>query len=149
MRLDIVKYYYSIPFDAKALLEKKKHPLCEIKDSVQMNINLIIKTHFRECRYNSSYGCFIWSKDYSSITNISKWIDELNSSILSSIEKNESRVNKVEVKLELEEAEISERFRNQPLRLKHKITINIKGIIKHLNEPFEYLEYLFFSPLSI
>jgi len=144
-----VKYYYTIPFDTKALVEKKKHPLCEIKESVQMNINLILKTHFHECRYNSSYGCFIWNKDYSSVTNLSTWIDELRSSILSAIEKNETRINKVEVKLNLEKAEVFEEFKAQPLRLKHKITIGIKGVIKHLNEPFEQFEYLFFSPLSI
>jgi hypothetical protein len=144
-----LKYYYSIPFDTKSLVDKKRHPLCDIKESVQMNINLIIKTHFREYRYNSTYGCFIWNQDYSSVTSVSKWIDELNSSILSSIEINESRINNVEVKLDLEEADVLEKFKNQPLRLKHKITISIKGVIKHLNEPFEHIEYLFFSPLSV
>ena len=144
-----MKYFYTIPFDAKALIEKQKHPLCEVKDSIKMNINLIMKTHIRECRFNSSYGCFIWNRDYSTVTNVSKWKDELNSLLQFSIEENETRINKVEVKLDLEEAEISEKFKNQPLRLKHKITISIKGVIKDLNEPFEQFEYLFFSPLSI
>ncbi len=144
-----MKYFYSIPFDAKLLIEKQKHPLCEIKESIQMNINLIIKTHIRECRFNSSYGCFIWNKDYSTVTNVSKWKDELKSLMLISIEKNEPRIENVKINLDVAEAEIWEKFRDQPLRLKHKITISITGIIKHLNEPFEHFEFLFFSPLSI
>jgi hypothetical protein len=144
-----VKYYYNIPFDTKVLIEKQKHSLCEIKESVQMHINLIIKTHFKEYRYNNTFGCFIWNQDYSTVTSISKWFDELASSIQCSIENNETRINKVEVKLGLEEAEVFARFKDQPLRLKHKLTIEIRGIIKHLNEPFEHFEYLFFSPLSI
>lgn len=144
-----MKYYYNIPFDTKVLIEKQKHSLCEIKESVQMHINLIIKTHFKEYRYNNTFGCFIWNQDYSTVTSISKWFDELASSIQCSIENNETRINKVEVKLGLEEAEVFARFKDQPLRLKHKLTIEIRGIIKHLNEPFEHFEYLFFSPLSI
>lgn len=114
-----------------------------------MNINLIIKTHFRECRFNSSYGCFIWNKDYSTVTNVTKWKDELKSLLFDSIEKNEPRIDNIKVNLEMEEAEIWERLKDQPLKLKHKLTISITGKIKHLNEPFEHFEYLFFSPLSV
>jgi hypothetical protein len=144
-----LRYYYSIPLNTKALIEKQKHPLCEIKESIQMNINLIIKTHFRECRFNSSFGCFIWDKDYSMVTNVSKWKDELKSLMLDSIEKNEPRITNLKINLEMEEAQIWDRFKNQPSKLKHKLTISFSGIIKHLNEPFEHFEYLFFSPLSI
>jgi len=45
--------------------------------------------------------------------------------------------------------EVFEKFKGQPLRLKHKLTIEIKGVITHLNEPFAQYEFLFFSPLSV
>ena len=141
--------YYTIPFNTALLIDKKKHPLCNIRESVQMNINMIIKTHFHEYSYNHSYGCFIWNQDYSTVTNISNWLDEMQCSILASIELNEPRISNTEVKIDLEEAEIFERFKGQPLRLKHKLTIEIKGIITHLSEPFEHFEFLFFSPLSV
>jgi hypothetical protein len=141
--------YYSIPFDVNTLIEKKRHPLCDIRESVQMNINMIIKTHFCEYRYNHTYGCFIWNQDYSTVDNISKWLDELRDSILSSIELNEPRISKIEIKINLDEAELFERFKGQPLRLKHKLTIEIRGVITHLNESFEHYEFLFFSPLSV
>ena len=114
-----------------------------------MNVNLIIRTHTGENRYDSSYGCLIWNKDYSTITDVSKWKDELKAHIAASIEKNEPRINEIKVKLNIEDAELSEKFRDHPIKLKKKIAIQISGIIKHLNEPFEYYEYLFFSPLSI
>lgn len=144
-----MKQYYSIPFDVNALIEKKRHPLCDIRESIQMNINMIIKTHFFEYRYNYMYGCFIWNQDYSTVASISKWLDEIQTSILSSVELNEPRLSKIEIKIDLEEAEVFERFKGQPLRLKHKLTTEIKGVITHLNESFEHYEFLFFSPLAI
>ena len=144
-----MKQYYSIPFDADVLIEKKKHPLCDIRDSIQMNINMILKTHFCEYRYNHTYGCFIWNQDYSTVANISDWLDELQNSLLSSVELNEPRISKTEIKIDLEEAEVFERLKGQPLRLKHKLTIEIQGVITCLNEPFKLYEFLFFSPLSV
>ena len=144
-----MKQYYCIPINANALIEKKHHSLCEIRESVKMNINMIIKTHFCEYRFNQNYGCFIWNQDYSTVANISEWLDELQNSILSSIELNEPRISNIEIKIDLEEAEFFERFKGQPLRLKHKLTIEVKGVITYLNELFEHYEFLFFSPLSV
>jgi hypothetical protein len=110
---------------------------------------MIIKTHFCEYRYNQMYGCFIWNQDYSTVANISEWLDELQNSILSSVELNEPRISNLEIKIDLEEAEFFERFKGQPLRLKHKLTIEIKGVLTYLNELFEHYEFLFFSPLSV
>jgi phage baseplate assembly protein W len=132
-----------------ALLEKRPHRLCDLKDSIRMNINLIIKTHYNENRFDQEYGCLIWNKDYSTITNIANWKDELKSHMTDSIEQNEPRLQNIKINLDMEDTEISEKFRSQPLKLKKKITIQIFGIIKHLNEPFEQYEYLFFSPLSV
>jgi len=144
-----LKYYYSIPLNTKVLIEKRPHPLCDLKDSIRMNINLIIRTHNGENRYDNKIGCMIWNKDYSTITDISKWRDELKLHIASSIEKNEPRIEKIKINLEIGDTELSEKFRDHPVKLKKKITIQVSGIIKHLNEPFEHYEHLFFSPLSI
>ncbi len=130
-------------------MEKKRHPLCDLRESIQMNIHLLIKTHYGDYRFNKDYGCYIWNKDYSVVTNVSKWKDELCSLIKDTIEKYEVRLEKIKVNLVLEDAEFSEKFKDQPLRLKKKITIKIEGMIGYLNESFEHYEYLFFSPLSI
>ena len=144
-----MKNYYTLPFDAGSLMEKKRHPAWEIKESIQINVNLILKTHLHEYRFDSSYGCMIWNKDFDSVSNVTRWLTELKSSILVSVEKNESRLSDIGVDLSIEAAKIPEKFKNQPLRMRHRITIKITGKIKHLNEPFEHFEYLFFSPLSI
>jgi hypothetical protein len=91
----------------------------------------------------------IWNKDYSTINDLSKWKDELKLFIADSIEKNEPRVEKIKINLDIGETELSEKFKDQPVKHKKKITIQISGIIKHLNEPFAHNEHLFFSPLSI
>lgn len=130
-------------------MEKKRHPVCEIKESIQINVNLILRTHLREYRFDSSYGCMIWNKDFDSVSSVSRWLSELKSSILSSVEKNESRLSDIKIDLSIEPAKIPEKFKDQPLRMRHRITIKISGKIKHLNESFEHFEYLFFSPLSL
>lgn len=145
----MVKYFYTIPLNTYALIEKKKHPFCNLKESIEMNINLIMKTHFKEYRYDNTYGCMIWNKDYSTVTNVSNWKDELKALMLSAIEKNEPRIGKIKIDLNMQEVEFTDKLKNYPHKLKNKITIHITGIIKHLNEPFEHFEYLFFSPLSI
>lgn len=144
-----MKDYYSIPFNTQALIKKQKHPLSEIMESVQMNIHLIIRTHLKEYRYDSTYGCMIWNKDYSTVTNVSHWKDELKEFMQLSIEKNETRISKLKIELDMEDAEFSEQLKKHPQKLKKRITIRIKGMIKLINEPFEHFEHLFFSPLSI
>jgi len=141
--------YYTIPFNVKELIEKQKHPKCGLKESVLMNIHLIIRTHFKEYRYDSSYGCLIWNKDYSTVTNVSQWKDELKELMLASIQVHEARIRNVKINLSVEDAEFSDQLKKQPSKSKKKITIQISGIIAFLNEPFEHFEYLFFSPLSI
>lgn len=144
-----MKHYYTLPFDASSLVGKRRHSVCDIKESIQINVNLILRTHLREYRFDSSYGCLIWNKDFDSVSNVTRWLSEVKSSILVSIEKNESRLSDINVELSIEAAKIPDKFKDQPLRMRHRITIKITGKIKHLNEPFEHFEYLFFSPLSI
>jgi predicted component of type VI protein secretion system len=147
--MNLLKNYYTIPFDSQLLVEKKRHPLCEVKESVQMNINLIVGTHFGECKYNSSYGCYIWNKDYSTVTDVSDWKDELKKLLTSSIIENEPRLDNINVKLGLEEANSLQKIDPGSPKIKHKIIIEITGVIRELNEPFEHVEFLYFSPLSI
>jgi len=144
-----VKDYYNIPFNTQALIDRKRHTKCELSESIRMNIHLIIRTHYKEFRYDSTYGCMIWNKDYSTVTNVSHWKDELKEHMLKSIEINETRINKVKIDLNMEDTEISEKLKKQPQKLKKRITIQIKGVIKLINEPFMHYEQLFFSPLSI
>ena len=144
-----MNYYYSMPFRPDVLVEKKRHPLIELRQSIQLNINLLIKTHFGDYRYDKEYGCYIWNKDYTTVTNVPKWKDELRELMQNSIEKYETRLKNIKVTLDMEEVILSERFKGQPLKLKKKISVHITGIIKHLSEPFEHYEFLLFSPLSI
>ena len=144
-----MKYYLSIPFRPDVLLDKKRHPVTELRESIQSNINLLIKTHFGDYRYDKEYGCYIWNKDYTTVTNVPKWKDELQNLMHTSIVKYEKRLKGTKVQLDMEDLELSEQFKDQPLKLKKKISIKITGTIQHLNEPFEHYEFLFFSPLSI
>jgi len=144
-----LEYHYSLPFRPHLIIQKKRHPLCDLYLSIKQNINIIIKTQHGESRYDNEFGCFIWNKDYTTVTKVSQWQNELKSFMKGAIVKYEKRLKNVDVALKMDDIEISERFRDQPLKFKKRIVIEIHGTIHHLNEPFEHFEYLYFSPLSI
>ena len=144
-----MKDYYNIPVNAGLLIEKTKHPKCDIRESVQFKyLNMIIRTRFREYRFDPMYRCFICG------TRITAQLQIFQNGSMNcktrfsrQSERNEPRISKTEIKIDLEEAEIFERYKGQPLRLKHKLTIEIRAIITHLNEPFEHLEFMFFQSI--
>ena len=103
-----MKDYYTIPINTQALIDRKRHPQCELSESIQKNIHLIIRTHYKEYRYDPAYGCMIWTKDYSTVTNVTHWKDELKELMIQSIKKNETRISKLKIDLTLEDVELSE-----------------------------------------
>jgi phage baseplate assembly protein W len=144
-----MRSYYSIPFSTQPLIEKKHHQLCGLLESIQQNIALIIKTHYGDYKFNPSFGCLIWNKDYSTVSNVSQWKDELKMLIESAVEMNEPRVEDIKIEINIEEEDMPRTYRDQPVIFKKKIAMRITGTVKHIKETFVQSINLLFSPLSI
>lgn len=141
--------YYKIPLNTQSLASKQRHPLLEASDAIKQHVHLILRTHYKEYRYDNNYGCFVWDKDYETIRSVSKWKKDLHLSILEALERNEKRLSSIRVDLEVDEPKVIDPKTKKPIKLRKRITIIISGVISRTNERFQHTEYIFFSPLSL
>ncbi len=130
-------------------MSKQRHPVCNLEDSVEQQIHLILKTHFTEYRYDGQFGCYVWDKDFDNILSVSRWKDELEDLVFKSLLNYEKRLKQIKVLIEVDEPVLFDPKTNKQINYKKRIIIKISGIIKMINQPFSHTEYMFFSPLSL
>ena len=141
--------YYQLPLQFDTIIQKKRHNLCSLEDSVRQHIHLIIKTHYHEYRFDANYGCYIWDKDFDNIQSVSKWKDELEDLVLQSLNAYEKRLDNIHVDVQIDEPETGNVRTNPSTRHRTRITIHMQGTIKKTNQSFQHIEHMFFSPLSL
>lgn len=141
--------YYTFPLKPYQLQKKERHALCDLKEGVAQHVHLILKTHLSEYRYDYDFGCYVWEQDFENIQSISKWENQLENLIKSTILKYEKRLDGIQVKIKVEEPKEFVSDGNVPDRLKRRINITMSGIIHRTRELFQHQELIYFSPLSI
>jgi phage baseplate assembly protein W len=141
--------YYSIPLQANDIINKKRHRLVEIDEAISSNIKLILKTHLTEYRYDYDYGCYVWDQDFKNIASISKWENEMENQIKSSIEKYEKRLDNIHISSKVESPDKYELNEMIPNRFKRRINILVTGEIWKIKQKFQHREFIYFSPLAI
>ncbi len=141
--------YYTAPLRFTDLIKAKPHPQCSLKDSIAQHINLLLRTHLGDYRYDAGYGCLIWQKDYHTIRSIYQWKAELMDGFRTTLATYEKRLRQLEVNVDLDELKIVDPNTQKLLELRKRITITVEGIIALTNEPFTHSEQIFFSPLSL
>jgi phage baseplate assembly protein W len=137
--------FYTLPLRIDDILSKRQHPLCDLPQSIAQNIYLVITSHFGESYYDDNYGCLIWEKDFEVMQN-TKWVDHIEPSLISSIQRCELRLNNIDVKINISEFEFKSKA---SIRAKKRIHIHVKGTIAKTNESFQFSEQIFISPLSL
>ncbi len=140
---------YQMPLKFDKLMERNQELTpCNLYASIAQNIFLIISSKFQEHRFDSSFGCELWDRDFELITNPLVWQEEVSRSIYKSLSKYEPRLERIDVDIILTE----EPYQHPTTRvrsIKKRITINVKGIIKATGEEFACAPQLFLSPISI
>jgi len=139
------KQYYTLPLRLDEILQKKTHTRCTLHESVAQNLFLLLTTHFRESRYDGSYGCSIWEEDFS-IHATTRWKDEIMKSVLATITEYEKRLTHPRVRVEMEDHEFA--LDNHNRRIKRRLGIWIDGLLTQTNEKFEFYKSFYISPLS-
>jgi hypothetical protein len=138
-------HYYTLPLSLAEIIKRKQHKLCSLHESIAQNIYLLITTHFKEFRYDHTFGCSVWENDFEILPNI-MWKDDIKASVENILSLQEKRLTKVKVKLDIEEFE----FQNKEnIRIKKKLGIKIEATTVKTNEKFEFQEYIFISPFSL
>jgi phage baseplate assembly protein W len=139
------KKYYSLPLRADEIIQKKQHPNCSLEESIAQNLHLIVSTYRGESAYAEDYGCSIWDEEFKTQLSI-RWKEDVRQSVITAINKFESRLEVSDVKVDLSEDEF--RPDKTSLRVRRKVILIISGIIKKTNEKFNFKKSLFISPLS-
>lgn len=138
--------YLKIPISLNRIIEQKDLQRTDVKTSIHDMIHLISVTAYNEVAHDSDFGTEIWKYDFENIYNTHFLKEELKKSVRKSIQKNEKRLNSVNVDLQIEQVEINTRIQNK--RIKTIIKMEITGVIDKTNEPFKHVDSFFIGPLS-
>ncbi|WP_420150006.1 GPW/gp25 family protein [Spirosoma sp.] len=137
--------YYALPLRFDEILNHHLHPTCSLPQSIAQNLYLMLTTHFRESRYNESFGCSLWDEDFANQAN-SRWKEDIRQSIEDSITAHEKRLAQVRVRVELVDHEMQLSRTNR--RVKRRLSVWIDGVLVRTNESFAFQRSLFLAPLA-
>jgi phage baseplate assembly protein W len=137
--------FYRLPLRLDQIVQKKRHPSCPLKHSIAQNLHLIISTYRGEAAYSDEFGCSLWDEEFNIQLNL-RWRENLCESLGQAIEKFERRLQLQEVKASMEEQ--NELLANENLRVRRCLHIEIRGMIRKTNEPFNFRDTIYISPLA-
>jgi phage baseplate assembly protein W len=137
--------YYKLPLRLDQIILKKKLPGCSLSHSVAQNLHLIISTYRGESTYSEEYGCSLWDEEFNIQLNPA-WKDTLTDSLRNAVTKFEKRLQLNEIRVFMQEQ--NELLKEGNLRVRKCLHIEIRGIIKKTNEPFNFRDTIFISPLA-
>lgn len=129
-----------------AIIRKAETHRVDLKQSIHNMIHLILTTSYGEVKHDPFFGCEIWQFDFENIYNPHAFKEDLKRSLQNSIRKNEKRLSRVSVDLQIEQMEILTRIKNK--RIKTRILVLVSGLIEKTNEEFVHQEVFFIGPLS-
>jgi phage baseplate assembly protein W len=138
--------FLNIPVRFGDIMRKAETRRVDLKQSIYKIIHLILTTSFGEVKHDPYFGCEIWQFDFENIYNPHAFKEDLKRSLQNSIRKNEKRVSRVNVEVQIEQMELSTRIKNK--RVKTRIVLSVSGLIEKTNEEFVYQEIFFIGPLS-
>ena len=138
--------YYRLPLRFRDIVEQKDHAKCEIKSSIAQNIHLISTTYLGECKFDQSFGCSVWEIDFNNFISDSSFKEHLKESLQNSIKKFEKRLRLTRLHIDIKQDSVL--YYSSAKHVKKRINISIKGSIVKTDEPFEFYEYFYVSPLS-
>jgi Baseplate wedge protein gp25 len=126
----------------------KELPETALVDSIAHNCTLIITSRFKSHRFDLSYGCILWDKDFEILSNNMKWEEDVEASIQHTITKNEPRLENIKVSTNYSE-DVVQNSKTKTRYFRKKITISINGNIKAIGEQFYYKKNIYLSPIEL
>lgn len=147
----MAEQYYGLPLKFSDVFKKKELiRVDDVKQSIGFNVRLILRSHFGENRFDYSYGCSVWDRDFEVIDSHSAWSEELSQSIRDTLVLHEKRMQNIKVDTKISEQEFTSGTGNNIIhRVKRKITVIIYFNYYLTNEAWTLTEVLYISPLSV
>lgn len=138
--------YYQIPLDLGRVVLGQNLPKVKQAESIQQHMHLIMTTALGELAFDDDYGCSIWEDDFDNLTTKTRMREKLRSSILTSIQKHETRIEKVQVDINVKETEVQ--LNTKGRFLKKKLDVFITANIRSTNQKIEFNDSFYTGPLS-
>jgi len=127
---------------------KYKHSCtCTLEESLGQNILLILITHFGEWRYDETYGCEIWDKEFEMLLESQQWIKAIQDSVTKALKVHEPRLENPVVRVKVEQKE--EFGGEKDRRIRKQLSVETSGVIKNTNEKFSHIKMFYYSPISL
>jgi len=137
--------FYKLPLRLDEIILKKKLQTCSLTHSIAQNLHLIISTYRGEAAYSDEFGCSLWDEEFNIQLNFN-WKETLIESLKQAVGRFEKRLQLSEVKVLMQEQ--NELLKEGNLRIRKCLHIEIRGLIKKTNEPFNFRDIIFISPLA-
>jgi phage baseplate assembly protein W len=148
MDQELTIQYYDIPLQLSNVFRGQELPTCDIRISIDRNLNLLIMTRYKEHRGNQDFGCEIWDRDFELISNKGLWEEKIRQSLAKSVIQYETRLSNVEIVVTIRQVEKNQLFK-EILEVRNKVEIRLNGIIRRTGEKHNFYANLYLSPLSI
>lgn len=137
--------YYSLPLRLDELIRKRPLPVCGLEHSIAQHLNLIISCYQGELGYSDEFGCSLWDEEFNIQLN-NRWKEHVCESIRQAVLRFEPRLRTDDVRAVIREQ--NEVTKDNSLRIRRCLEIDIRGAIKKTNEPFHFRDRIFISPLA-
>ncbi len=115
-----------------------------LEESIKLNIQLLLRTRLKDCRFDTAFGYVGWSKDFENVSNESNWEKTIKEDFILKIREYERRLTDVKLNIDLKKTS-----NNKLLNLNHQFAVKIEAKLKNTAEPFFFEEIMYFSPIRI
>lgn len=152
-------HYYNLPLNIASFIQHKeadkqledneykpieKKAKVSLEESIKLNIQLLLRTKLKDCRFDPEFGYVGWSKDFENITNESNWEKLIKEDFIQKVREYERRLVDVKVVIDLKKTSS-----NKQLTLNHQFVVRIEAKLKNTAERFEFEEIMYFSPIRV
>ncbi len=142
--------YYSIPFRPIDIMQSrsvdKELHKSTLVENIDQHIRLLFVTAFGDLRYDHDYGSIVNDLDFSNERQSGHFERLIESSLKESIEKFESRLGHISIKVRFDRK--GEMISQKTESYRMYIHVNLTGKIVMTNESFKSNFTVFFAPIS-
>lgn len=124
-------------------VEKEWSEKISLEESIKMNLQLILRTKLKTCRFDPEFGYLGWSKDFENITADENWDKDVKDDFKQRIIEYERRLVDLRVNIEFK------KNNSKASLLNHQFTVRVEAKLKFTAEPFSFEEKMYFSPIRI
>ena len=138
---------YKMPLLFSRLFESGDLLQCNVEDSIDRNLELIITTCPGEHKFDPGYGCNIWDLDFENVISVQRWENDFIAFISQAIKKYEPRIIETETKVNFLDVKNQHEF-SGAISIRKRADIHIFAEIINTGKKCCFFYSLYLGPLT-